>query len=100
MATPGAGVNQLRAGIAELNRKVAAAPNVSTFEPLRERLKSIEADFNASAKLMNGPGSFGDPNRLLEMQMEVYKLAQSVEIMSKTVSEATSGVKTILQTQV
>lgn len=93
-------VDQLRGGIADLNRRVAAAPDVSAFEPLRERLKSIEADFNASANLMKGPGSFDDPNRLLEMQMEVYKLAQNVEIMSKTVSEATSGVKTILQTQV
>jgi hypothetical protein len=94
------GVNDLRTGIADLNRKVAAAPDVSAFEPLREKLKIIEADFNASANLLKGPGSLDDPNRLLEMQMEVYKLAQSVEIMSKTVSEATSGVKTILQTQV
>jgi hypothetical protein len=98
LPTPDA--NQLRAGIADLNRKVSAAPDVSAFEPVRERLKSIEAEFNASANLLNGPGSFDDPNRLLEMQMEVYKLAQSVEILSKTVSEATSGVKTILQTQV
>jgi len=79
---------------------VAVAPDVSAFEPLRDRLKGIEADFNASAKLMSGPGSLDDPHRLLEMQMEVYKLAQNVEIMSRTVSEATSGVKTILQTQV
>jgi hypothetical protein len=96
----GGDVNQLRAGIADLSRKVAAAPDVSAFDPLRERLKTIEADFNASAKLTKGPGSFDDPSRLLEMQMEVYKLAQNVEIMSRTVSEATSGVKTILQTQV
>ena len=74
------------------------------FETLRHtnilELNGIEADFNASAKLMSGPGSLDDPHRLLEMQMEVYKLAQNVEIMSRTVSEATSGVKTILQTQV
>ena len=98
--TAGGDVNQLRAGIADHGRRVAAAPDVGAFEPLRDRLKGIEADFNASAKLMSGPGSLDDPHRLLEMQMEVYKLAQNVEIMSRTVSEATSGVKTILQTQV
>ena len=93
-------MNQMRAGIADLDRQVAAVPDISAFAPLRERLKSVESDFNASAKLLTNPGSMDDPKRLLEMQMEVYKLAQNVEIMSRTVSEATSGVKTILQTQV
>jgi hypothetical protein len=93
-------MSQLRSGIADLNRQVAAVPDLSAFAPLRERLKSIESDFNASAKLLKSPSSIDDPNRLLEMQLEVYKLAQNVEIMSRTVSEATSGIKTILQTQV
>ena len=49
---------------------------------------------------MNATGSMDDPKQLLQMQMEVYKLAENVEIMSRTVSETASGVKTILQTQV
>jgi type III secretion system YscI/HrpB-like protein len=49
---------------------------------------------------MKDPGAFDDPQRLLQMQMEVYKLAHNVEILSRTVSEAASGIKTILQTQV
>jgi hypothetical protein len=93
-------LSKLSTGISDINRQVAAVPETSAFAPLRERLKSIEADFVASAKLLDGPGSLDDPKRLLDMQMEVYKLAQNVEIMSKTVSEAASGVKTILQTQV
>jgi hypothetical protein len=93
-------MNQLGTGIANLNRQVAAAPNVSAFAPLRERLQSIESDFNASARLIKGPGSFDDPKRLLEMQMEMYKLQQNVEIMSRVVSDCASGVKTMLQTQV
>jgi hypothetical protein len=34
------------------------------------------------------------------MQMEVYKLSHNVEILSRTVNEVASGIKTILQTQV
>jgi len=93
-------MKQLRTGIADLNQRVAAVGDTSAFAPLRERLKSIESDFNASAKLLNLTGSTDDPKQLLQMQMEVYKLAENVEIMSRTVSETASGVKTILQTQV
>jgi type III secretion system YscI/HrpB-like protein len=96
----GGDMKHLRSKIADLNRQVSAVPDVGAFAPLRERLKRIESDFNASAKLLNDPVSLDDPNRLLQMQMEVYKLAQNVEILSRTVSEAASGVKTILQTQV
>jgi hypothetical protein len=96
----GTDMNRIQAGIADLNRQVAAIPDTSAFGPLRERLQSIESDFNASAKLLDNAASLDDPKRLLNMQMEVYKLAQNVEIMSRTVSEVASGAKTILQTQV
>jgi hypothetical protein len=96
----GGDMTQLQTRIADLNRRVAAVPDTSAFAPLRARLSGIESDFNASAKLLTNAGSLDDPKQLLEMQMEVYKLSQNVEIMSRTVGDAASGVKTILQTQV
>jgi hypothetical protein len=96
----GGDLKNLRSGITDLSRQVAAAPDVSAFAPLRERLKSIESDFNASAKLLQTPLSTDDHCKLLEMQMEMYKLTENVEVLSRTVSEAGSGVKTLLQTQV
>jgi type III secretion system YscI/HrpB-like protein len=96
----GGDVKNLRSGITDLSRQVAAVPDVSAFAPLRERLKSIESDFNASAKLLQTPLSADDHGKLLQMQMEMYKLTENVEVLSRTVSEAGSGVKTLLQTQV
>jgi hypothetical protein len=96
----GAQVSRLQSGIANVQRQVGAIPNISAFAPLRDRLKSIESDFNASAKLLNGNVSLNDEGKLLEMQMQMYKMTENVEILSRTVSEAGSGVKTILQTQV
>jgi type III secretion system YscI/HrpB-like protein len=96
----GSDMKQLRAGIVDLNRQVAAVPDTGAVAQLRERLKNIEADFNASAKLLEGAGSLEDPKRLLQMQMEVYKLTHNVEILAKTMSEAASGINTILKTQV
>ena len=96
----GGDMKQLNSGITNLNRQVAAVPDGSVFAPLRERLKSIESDFNASAKLLETPMSLDDPGKLLQMQMEMYKLTENVEVLSRTVSEAASGVKTLLQMQV
>jgi len=97
----GGELNQLRGGIDSLQRQIdSTVPAVSAFAPLRERLKSIESDFNASAKLLDGAVSLNDPSKLLELQMQMYKVSENVEVLSRTVSEVGSGVKTILQTQV
>jgi hypothetical protein len=93
-------MQQLSSGITELNRQVGAVPNAGASSSMRERLQNIESDFNASAKLLKDPGNLSDPGRLLEMQMQMYKLSQNVEILSRVVSDAASGVKTIVQTQV
>ena len=96
----GGQMNQLRSGIGNVQRRVSAVPDTGAFAPLRDRLKSIESDFNASAKLLDGSVPLNDESKLLEMQMQIYKMTENVEILSRSVSEAGSGVKTILQTQV
>jgi hypothetical protein len=95
----GGEMNQLRSGIANVQRQVGAVPNISAFAPLRDRLKSIESDFNASGKLLDGNAPLND-EKLIEMQMQIYKMTENVEILSRTIGEVGSGVKTILQTQV
>jgi hypothetical protein len=96
----GSDMEQLRTGIANLDQKIAGVSDSSALTPLRQRLQSIEADFNASARLLKTPGSLDDPKQLLEMQMQMYKLTENVEILSRAVSETASGAKTLLQTQV
>lgn len=96
----GGDMRQLGNSVADLSRQVAAIPKTSAFAPLRERLQSIESNFNSSAKLLNNAGNLEDPKQLLEMQMEMYKLAQNVEMLSRVVGDVASGVKTMIQTQV
>jgi len=107
LQTPGAAQNALQGelnklgdGIAQVKQQVAAAPKSSALDPLRERLASVEADFNNSANILKSPGNLSDPNRLLEMQVEMYKLSQNVEILSRVVGDVASGVRTMIQTQV
>jgi len=93
-------VDQLTGSVADLNRKIEALPRSASLEPLRSRLQSIEDDFNRSSKLLKNPGDLNDPKQLLAMQMEMYKVSQNVEILSRVVGDVASGVKTMVQTQV
>jgi hypothetical protein len=41
-----------------------------------------------------------NPQNLLAMQAKIYQISEDVELLSKMVDQATSGVKSVLQTQV
>jgi hypothetical protein len=93
-------VQQVGSQISNLNQQIGAVPNAANSPSIRDRLQSIEADFESSSKLLKNPGNLDDPKRLLQMQMEMYKVQQNVEILSRLVGDVSSGVKTIVQTQV
>jgi len=40
-----------------------------------------------------------NPQDLMKIQMQMYQLGENLELMSKVVEQVTSGVKSILQTQ-
>ncbi len=86
-------------GIEELNRTVAAMPKLGALEPLKQRLKDIESQFNASGTALHRV-NLNDPGSLLQLQVQIYQVSQNVEVMSKVVDHVSSGIKTILQTQV
>jgi hypothetical protein len=81
-------------------RQVEAAPKSPAMDAVRQRLTSIEAQFHdASRKIYSLNGSTS-PNDMLQLQIQMYKMVQNVELMSKFVEQTTGGVKSILQTQV
>ena len=86
-------------GIQHLTTRVEALPKTPAFEPLRQRLTSIDAQFQAAGKLVNHAGSSGNPADMMKVQMQMYQLTENLELMSKVVDQVTSGVKSILQTQ-
>jgi hypothetical protein len=79
---------------------VAAIPANAALDPLRARLGLIETQFAESGRLLNTAGSLSDPKALLGVQVQLYQMMSNVEMLSKVVDQMTSGVKTILQTQV
>jgi tetrahydromethanopterin S-methyltransferase subunit B len=85
--------------IHQLNTRVSALPKTPAFEPLRERLASIDKQYQSAGKLVNAIHGSTNPADFMKVQMQMYQLSENVELMSKVVEQVTSGVKSILQTQ-
>jgi hypothetical protein len=93
-------MKRAKEGVDSLATRVNALPKTSAFEPFRKRLASIDTQYQSAGKLVNSAGSTGNPGDLMKVQMQMYQLTENLEMMSKVVEQVTSGVKSILQTQV
>ena len=83
-----------------LTQKVSSAPKSPALDAVRNRLNSVEAQYQQSEKLLNGLSGNDNPRDMLAIQMQMYKMTQNIEIMTKVVEQTTSGIKSVLQTQV
>src|ERR1700761_6589923 len=92
------GVNMKRTQVAvdRLTKRVDALPKTPSFQPLRDRLNSIDAQFQDAGKLLNSIKGGESKQDLLNIQMKMYQLSENLELMSKVVEQGTSGTKSIL----
>ena len=95
----GVRMKQAAQGISQLTNRVNALPKTPAFDPLRQRLAGIDQQFQSTGKLVNSIGQSANPAELLKVQMQMYQMTENVELMSKAVEQVTSGVKSVLQTQ-
>jgi hypothetical protein len=82
----------------QLTTRVNALPKTPAFEPLRQRLTSIDSQFQSAGKLVHSLKGTESPSELMKVQVQMYQLTENLELMSKVVEQATSGVKSLLQT--
>lgn len=95
----GADLKQAKARLDTLTSRVNALPKTPALDPLRQRLTSVDNQFQSAGKLidsLNGPQS---PTDLMKVQLQMYQMTENLELMSKVVEQVSSGVKSILQTQ-
>jgi hypothetical protein len=82
-----------------LGQAVQKLPPQATFSPLRERFTAIEQQFKRSGDLIQNIKGM-DPQSLLNVQVQLFQLSENIDLMSKVLDSASSGVKTMLQVQV
>jgi hypothetical protein len=93
-------LGKARTGMQNLSARIESMPKTPATDPIRTRLAAIEKQFTDASQLLGKVGSLNSPRELLKVQVEMYQLAQNIEIVSKVVDQVNSGVKQVLQTQV
>ena len=89
-----------RVSLQDLNQRVSALPKTPAFEPVRNRLASVEAHFKSTDKLLSNLGNLDNPRELMKIQIQMYQLTQNMEILSKFVDFSSQTVKQLLQVNV
>jgi hypothetical protein len=82
-----------------LTTRVNSLPKTSAFDPIRSRLTSIDQQYKSAGQLVNSLKNADNPRDLMKIQMQMYQLTENLELMSKVVEQVTSGMKSVLQTQ-
>ena len=95
----GADLKHAKTRLDTLTSRVNALPKTPAFDPLRQRLTSVDNQFQAAGKLVNSLSGQQSPADLMKVQMQMYQMTENLELMSKVVEQVSSGVKSILQTQ-
>ena len=83
-----------------LKGRVERLPKSDLTAELKQRLESIDGQYQSTNKMMDKLQNMSDPRSLLKLQVEMYQITQNLEMVSKAVEQVNSGVKQIMQTQV
>ncbi|MCI0420920.1 MAG: type III secretion system inner rod subunit SctI, partial [Acidobacteria bacterium] len=83
-----------------IRRGLSAQPSTPALDPLKDRLLYVENQYMESGRLLRGLGKLDSPEDYLKMQLQMYRLTQSVELLSKIAGEVVGGVNKVLSTQV
>jgi len=86
--------------LSQLSKRVNGLPKTSAFDPLRQRLAKVDSQFQSAGDMVKALRGTESPGDLMKVQMQMYQLPENLELLSKVVEQVTSGVKSVLQTQV
>jgi len=79
---------------------VQAASQTTEVSTIRTLVEQLSVRFTNVGDSIRQVGVQQNPQNLLAMQAKIYQISEDVELLSKMVEQATSGVKNVLQTQV
>ena len=83
-----------------IRRDLSSQPPSPAIDSVKSRLLQVENQFLESGRLLQGLGKIDSPEDYLRMQLQMYKMNQSVELLSRIAGEVVSGVNKILTTNV
>jgi len=99
-ANPAAVGNDAGVDRARLQARVESTPGANSISGLQNRLTSIEHQYTRLDAVARAMPANASPQQWIALQQQVYSMNESIGVLSKMVTQAASGVKSVLQTQV
>lgn len=84
----------------QIQSQVTANPATSSLDRIGARLTSIENQYNQLDSSMRAMPQDATPQQWLRLQQMANSMNENINVLSKLVDSAASGVKTVLQTQI
>jgi hypothetical protein len=85
--------------LVDLRQRVNASSNTGPLQEMTKRLAGIEDEYRRLTSAVAAMPPNATPQQWMAMQQRVYRVSESVGTLSNIVNQATSSVKSILQTQ-
>jgi hypothetical protein len=86
--------------LTRLKDRISTTPEAGSAQGIQGRLASVERQYTQLDSAVKSLSPSSSPQQLLALQQQVYNMNENISTLSKLVSQASSGVKSILQTQV
>lgn len=86
--------------IDRIQAQIKANPSMSSVQKISGKLTSIEHQYNQLDNTLRGMPQDATPAQWLRLQQMANSMTENINVLSKLVDSAASGVKTILQTQI
>jgi hypothetical protein len=72
----------------------------ATAESVRNRLQLLDSQFRLIGNDLKLSHPETDPMQLLKLQSDIYQMDEELELLTRVVDQATSGIRSLLQTQI
>ena len=89
-----------RMGLDQAKARVDALGSSPSIDGIRRQLSALDVEYQRIVNHFDLASASGDPQKLLQLQKDMYQLSENVNIVSKMVDETTGAVKSILQTNI
>lgn len=89
-----------RSSLNQLKDRVSGLAPSPALEQIRTRLVDLDTQFQKAGAAIEGMSGPASPQQLLKLQTDIYQMSENLNVVSKMVDQVTSGIKTLLQTQV
>ncbi|MBV8478135.1 MAG: hypothetical protein JOZ36_15865 [Acidobacteria bacterium] len=86
--------------LSALNARAATVEPASAAESLRNRLQLLDSQFRLIGNNLEETAAKSDPIHLLRLQNDIYQIDEELELLSRVVDQTTSGIRSLLQTQI